>query len=123
MSIAPRQRGAWIETARWPAPPSTPNTHRPPATGAWTETNASTAGVSACVVLLILVILARRSASSIGAAAGSAVIDLGAGGVIGIGEAIGIRADIKAIHQRITDAHDSAEAAHSWLDAHLEKGK
>jgi len=72
---------------------------------------------------LILVILARRSASSIGAAAGSAVIDLGAGGVIGIGEAIGIRADIKAIHQRITDAHDSAEAAHSWLDAHLEKGK
>ena len=34
----------------------------------------------------------------------------------------GIRADIKAIHERLRDVKDIADEAHSRLDRHIEKG-
>lgn len=42
---------------------------------------------------------------------------LGAGAVYG-----GIRADIKAMHERIKGAEESVGQAHRRIDAHLEKG-
>lgn len=41
---------------------------------------------------------------------------IGAGAVYG-----GIRADIRAMHERIKTAEESAKAAHSRLDIHLDK--
>jgi len=45
---------------------------------------------SAAAVVLILFLLERRKAIDLGAAVGSAVVDLAAGGVLGIGDAIGL---------------------------------
>lgn len=35
----------------------------------------------------------------------------------------GIRADLKAMHERITSAQSSADKAHERLDNHIDKGK
>lgn len=43
---------------------------------------------------------------------------VGAGAIYG-----GIRADIKAMHERIKSAEESAKAAHARLDVHLERVK